>query len=490
MDKGVSGMDLTRWKQTKASNILDSPFFLTLDFTKFPRKTWFEMIVRKFTNYRNQIYLKSESAATATMSVAQVKKANPLLRFSSLMTGRELFAVDNYKSILHAAKQRASDTNSKNPAAAYQTVLKEQWDALSGEDQAHWNELAEAQGGDIGKDQREFATNLTLALRDLCQGKLLGDAEMLLFYGFRDSNDDLIAGTQPTFSVQAHSVHNHVHFGGTPEELQLHHGKAWADFAEQVIPRPVISNPNPSLPRNSNNQPVFPSIDINTMPIADMRILLADYFDLCWAHQSPGVKLPWESITLDPAQYYDVSATYFSIKLDHPQNLSTMKILTLVDGLLSSSVITSPNPFQFLHQGTILVPDTPPASSVSAVEDTPHNPRPEVPESPPTPPPNPILEVPEHPSASPAAPPSGKPKARGGGKRRAGGNTESADDNKAAKKRKLQAHSAPETRTSTRSRKPKKTTDASAAAKSKPQPPAKKRRWRGYAEVDEDGNEV
>ncbi|KAJ7022798.1 hypothetical protein C8F04DRAFT_1194151 [Mycena alexandri] len=463
MDKGVSGMDLTCWKQTKASNILDSPLFLTLDFTKFPRKTWFEMIVRKFTNYRNQIYLKSESASTATTSVAQVKKANPLLRFSSLMTGRELFAVDNYESILHAAKQRASDTNSKNLAAAYQTVLKEQWDALSGEDQAHWNELAEAQGGDIGKNQREFATNLTLALRDLCQGKLLGDAEMLLFYGFRDSNGDLIAGTQPTFSVQAHSVHNHVHFGGTPEEQQLHHGKAWADFAEQVIPRPVISNPNPSLPRNSNNQPVFPSIDINTMPIADMRILLADYFDLCWAHQSPGVKLPWESITSDPAKYYDVSETYFSIKLDHPQNLLTMQILTLVDGLLSSSTLPLLARSRRLKTSHII-----PVS-----------------ESPPAPLPNPILEVPEPPPALPAALAPIR-----GGKRRVGGNTESADDNKAPKKRKLQANSAPETRTSTRSRKPKKTTDAFAAAKSKLQPPAKKRRWRGYAEVDEDGNEV
>jgi hypothetical protein len=39
MDKGVTGHALTRWKQTHASNILDSPLFLSLNFEKFPRKT-------------------------------------------------------------------------------------------------------------------------------------------------------------------------------------------------------------------------------------------------------------------------------------------------------------------------------------------------------------------------------------------------------------------------------------------------------------------
>ena len=110
------------------------------------------MIVRKFTNYRNQVYLKSEgSQPSSTTAVAQLKKSNPLLKFSSLMTGRELFAFDNYDGLLGAARQHALDTNSKSPAGVYQTILKEHWDALSVNDQAHWNQLAEAQGGDVGR---------------------------------------------------------------------------------------------------------------------------------------------------------------------------------------------------------------------------------------------------------------------------------------------------------------------------------------------------
>lgn len=49
----------------------------------------------------------------------------------------------------------------------------------------------------LSRNQNEFHTIIHQALRGLCQGGLLGDAEMLLFYAFRDpQNADLQAGTQ------------------------------------------------------------------------------------------------------------------------------------------------------------------------------------------------------------------------------------------------------------------------------------------------------
>ncbi|KAJ7894770.1 hypothetical protein B0H13DRAFT_1885854 [Mycena leptocephala] len=113
----------------------------------------------------------------------------------------------------------------------------------------------------IPQNQDEFAAYINLALRDLCQGKILGDAEMLLFYALRKpSSGDLRSGT-----IDGHSVHNQVHFGGSRNELELHYGQAWSEFAESVIPRPVIENP--LIPRNPDNQPVFPSIDVNNVAI-------------------------------------------------------------------------------------------------------------------------------------------------------------------------------------------------------------------------------
>lgn len=48
------------------------------------------MISRKFTNHRNQVYLKSEELQP-TVPVSALRKNNPLLKFPFLMTGRELF---------------------------------------------------------------------------------------------------------------------------------------------------------------------------------------------------------------------------------------------------------------------------------------------------------------------------------------------------------------------------------------------------------------
>ncbi|KAJ7922160.1 hypothetical protein B0H13DRAFT_2317763 [Mycena leptocephala] len=301
------------------------------------------MIVRKFTNYRNQVYVKSD-AKQASLPVSTLKKSNPLLKFSSLMTGRELFAHENNQSIDSAVKQRSLDTGNKNSAAVYQTILKEKWDSLSGEDQAVWNSMAEAEAGDVVKNQEEFASYISLALRELCQGKVLGDAEMLLFYAFREpASGDLMTGT-----IHGHSVHNQIHFGGKREELELHYGKPWSDFAESVIPRPVL--------------PVFPSIDMNGVAIGDMRMLLSDYFDQCWAHQhSNSTSIPWDEIVLNPAKYYNTAASYFSANLDHPQNLSTVQVVNLVNDLLSTSTMKNLTPFHFLGtEGTVLVPETPP----------------------------------------------------------------------------------------------------------------------------------
>ncbi|KAJ7922541.1 hypothetical protein B0H13DRAFT_1865723 [Mycena leptocephala] len=128
----------------------------------------FQMIVRKFTNYRHQVYLKSPDHATSP--ALSTKRANPLLNY----------------------------------AGVYQNILKEQWDALTGEEQAGWNDRAEVEAGNIRQNQQEFANTMTLALRDLCQGTLLGDAEMMLFYAFRQpDNGDLMAGMS---NICSHSL--------------------------------------------------------------------------------------------------------------------------------------------------------------------------------------------------------------------------------------------------------------------------------------------
>lgn len=104
-----------------------------------------QMIVRKFTNYLHQVYLKShpnESSPSAIM------KNNPLLKFSTILTGRQMFARDAHDTVMAAVRQRVRDTGA-NEVAMYQTVLKEMWDSFSSEQKSEWDAKADDEPGDI-----------------------------------------------------------------------------------------------------------------------------------------------------------------------------------------------------------------------------------------------------------------------------------------------------------------------------------------------------
>lgn len=224
LDGGLRGTPLTKWKQGTATKALESPAFLDLDVSQISRNAWFkvcvfsgnttvltlaQMIVRKFTNYFNQVYKKAnpdESSPSASV------KGNPLLKFSTVLTGRQLFARLMKDKVAAISKQHVADTG-VNEAAAYQRVLKELWDACSPDEKADWEGKAEDECGDVAtyvpsflsvpysplprRNKKEFASNIHQALRSLCQDGLLGDAEMVLFYAFRDEDSgDLLAGTQ------------------------------------------------------------------------------------------------------------------------------------------------------------------------------------------------------------------------------------------------------------------------------------------------------
>ncbi|KAJ7893947.1 hypothetical protein B0H14DRAFT_3662062 [Mycena olivaceomarginata] len=141
------------------------------------------------------------------------------------------FARESHDDIHRRSAQHITDTG-VNEAAAYQVILKEMWDGLSTEEKSDWDSQAEDETGDIELNQKEFSTNIHLALKSLCQGGLIGDAEMILFYGFRNiKNGDLLAG-----SVHGHSKHNKTHFGGN--DLESSYGIPWAQFVDSVLPYP------------------------------------------------------------------------------------------------------------------------------------------------------------------------------------------------------------------------------------------------------------
>ncbi|KAJ7251018.1 hypothetical protein C8J57DRAFT_1520885 [Mycena rebaudengoi] len=134
--------------QTTASEIQNSPLFTTLDLAVHNKQQWFQIIVRKFTNYRNNIYLKKKSPPTQTQSPT---KGASLVSFSSVLTGRQLFAREQADIINKAITERLATSEHTSTAAIYQSVLKEMWESLSLEDQETWKTKASNEAGDVAK---------------------------------------------------------------------------------------------------------------------------------------------------------------------------------------------------------------------------------------------------------------------------------------------------------------------------------------------------
>lgn len=104
-----------------------------------------QMIVRKYTNYLHQVYKK---AHPDRVSASNLIKANPLLKFRSVLSGRQMFAREMNDEIVAASKQHVIDKGT-NEAGTYQTVLKRMWDGLDADTKIEWEAKAEEECGDV-----------------------------------------------------------------------------------------------------------------------------------------------------------------------------------------------------------------------------------------------------------------------------------------------------------------------------------------------------
>ncbi|KAK7006977.1 hypothetical protein R3P38DRAFT_2728184, partial [Favolaschia claudopus] len=340
LDAGVNGVALTKWKQETANDILASPLFAgKLDVSNNSQKGWHEIVVRKFTNYRTQVYLKK---ADSTIAPPPKHRGVPLLHFSTLLTARQLFAKENESVIHSAAEERHAAAGTGTVGSAYQTVLKEKWDALDSDARDEWQTRADKFGGDIHRNQTDFKESMHTALATLCQCGLLGDAELLLFYGWRDLKGDISTG-----ALHGHSAHNKTNFGGTDGELLRQYGLAWYKFAEDVIPGPAKpTNVNIVLSQNPDGVPLFPSIDFGAVGLTDIRYLLSEYFDAVWV-KSTGLTttIPWDEIGKTPSRYYHTVSFSFPAPLLPPNELTNVHVLLVAEYL--SELSSRSTPFVF-----------------------------------------------------------------------------------------------------------------------------------------------
>ncbi|KAJ7260071.1 hypothetical protein C8J57DRAFT_1637611 [Mycena rebaudengoi] len=311
LDAGTDSHELTKWKQTTASEIQNSPLFTTLDLAVHNKQQWFRIIVRKFTNYRNNIYLKKKSPPTQTQSPT---KGASLVNFSSVLTGRQLFAREQADIINKAITERLATSEHTSTAAIYQSVLKEMWESLGLEDQETWKTKASNEAGDVA-------------------------------------------------NIHGHSSHNRINFGGDRSELQAKYGVPWITFAENVLPRPSIRTPISIIPRSPAGTPIFPCVDLNAATPSGTRQLLTEYFTESWDTKFPVAhmwgadseypSIPWQKISTDPTIFYDVTQFSFPVKIQDPEKMSNVETVILSEYLMHNSSVLTVNPFRFWSQAEI-----------------------------------------------------------------------------------------------------------------------------------------
>ncbi|KAK6988775.1 hypothetical protein R3P38DRAFT_3442894, partial [Favolaschia claudopus] len=342
LDAGVNGVALTKWKQETANDILASPLFAgKLDVSNNSQKAWHEIVVRKFTNYRTQVYLKK---ADSTVAPSPKHRGVPLLHFSTLLTAWQLFAKENESVIHSAAEERHAAAGTGTVGSAYQTVLKEKWDTLDSDARDERQTRADKFGGDIHRSKTFFRAAMHTALATLCQGGLLGNAELLLFYGWRDFPSSL--SPELYSSLHGHSAHDKTNFGGTDGELLRQYGLAWYKFAEDVIPGPAKpTNVNIVLSQNPDGVPLFPSINFGAVG-TDIRYLLSEYFNAVWV-KSTGLTtaIPWVEIGQTPFRYYHTVSFSFPAPLLPPNELTNVHVLLVAEYL--SELSSRSTPFVF-----------------------------------------------------------------------------------------------------------------------------------------------
>ncbi|KAJ7131006.1 hypothetical protein C8R44DRAFT_871552 [Mycena epipterygia] len=144
-------------------------------------------------------------------------------------------------------------------------------------------------------------------------------------------------------SVHGHSVHNKTNFGG--DEWYATYGTPWAQFAESVIPRSQVHGGLNPVTVNDDGSVDFPSVDIDSIPLADLRQLLQVYFERCWVNKNSKddisvTPVPWAEIGLEPSKFYDVQTFNFPLALKDPKTYTSRETLTIgefLNGLNGSS---------------------------------------------------------------------------------------------------------------------------------------------------------
>ncbi|KAF8131731.1 hypothetical protein K438DRAFT_1788234 [Mycena galopus ATCC 62051] len=334
----TSGANESNWKKAKVNEIWESDAFaqtreratqvaLNNHATKgeASEADWKKKINKKFDNHYNNVFLKKKHQTAVASRASTNAKAT------------DIFGGGHYSGLNLFGRERedikAACTNERGAVdvGRLQRLRKEGWTALTDGKREEYDKRADTELNDVAANQAGFSEMIWGKLDDVARGGRFGDIELLLFYGYRTQEGEVVCGT-----INAHS-------GSSPDmetlvskaEWDRGFGKPWADFVAKTIPAvvPVVRVGTVEFKRDENGVPLFPRLKMSVMTASAIKPVLKTYFELLWAHSAHTTAIPWDDIASNAAGYYDTAVFSFPHALQRPSSMSILQVMALGDYL-------------------------------------------------------------------------------------------------------------------------------------------------------------
>ncbi|THU99895.1 hypothetical protein K435DRAFT_855264 [Dendrothele bispora CBS 962.96] len=308
-------------------------------------KQWKSSIERYFRNARQTQRVKQlrQQAGNTTAAnpahdpvkcIKSMRAATKLFQVlgNKIIDGQNIFKTQNEARI----RDHAGNMEGGQSGARFKKALKELWDAES--DKASYETQAQ-KFWNVSENQLQFLSGASSILQALCEYKHLGKAELMLMYTF--SRED---GSFDSGCISGHSEASTTDFSDEHEAAYRAFLEEWAKY----VPEQSLQKPKYSIPVDSRGLPCFPTLDLESVAIGELRGILSAYLNALWVFAGRHGPLPYTDFQRSPEVFFNTTL-YQPPLLKDPGDTSVkgITITELAEWFSTHSTLSAPNHFEF-----------------------------------------------------------------------------------------------------------------------------------------------
>ncbi|KAK1216795.1 hypothetical protein PQX77_020569 [Marasmius sp. AFHP31] len=304
--------------------------------------TMFQCLFTKFKNQRYNAIVPKHRQALIEQALRQVEQGcedkwmNVKQAFKVItafqrgpLTAKEIFVKENQEIIdtLTDSLVKSDPSVKGNGGGAHAKAVTQLWSQANHEE---YEAKAKDQfgGGKIFENQRAFARGLFTTLSEIAQNGVLGNVEVCVWLGSRDSDDEISASYIEISSEPGSDKFIKDDASGMTKEL----GEAWSQWLENKI-KP--NKPSPQLdqriPINTAGIPTLSNWNSEQVTMEGVREVLENYLANLWYRASKQYTVPYEDIARDPSSFYDTEAFPLPVALASPRALDWVQLYSLLN---------------------------------------------------------------------------------------------------------------------------------------------------------------